>query len=156
MKAALEFEVFGVPAPKGSTKAFMPKGARYPIVTHDNARTKPWQESVVAAAREAMDRGEPLEAPVVVRLRFYLPKPKSAPKRALFPAKKPDIDKLMRCVLDGLTRAGVFLDDAQVVEAFGSKDFAAGFQDPEGSRGIPRVNVSVFERESRVSSEEVR
>jgi hypothetical protein len=36
-----------------------------------------------------------------------------------------DLDKLERCVLDGLTRAGVYRDDAQVVRIMSSKAFAA-------------------------------
>ena len=142
---SLTFEVFGTPIPKGSTKAFMRPGMRFPIVTHDNLKTKPWQEAVVAAAMEARARdGDlPVETPVVLALRFFLPRPKSAPRRVTVPAKKPDLDKLVRCVKDGLTRAGVYVDDAQVIETHARKDFAAGLMDPEGEDGIPRVHIEV-------------
>lgn len=148
----ITFTVYGVPIPKGSTKAFMRPGMRFPIVTHDNAKTKPWQESVVAAAREAMAGRAPIEEPVFLRVRFFVPKPKSAPKRVLFPAKKPDLDKLLRCVKDGLTRAGVFRDDAQVVATVAWKDFAAGFRDELGLAGVPRAVVEVEMVDSLLAS----
>src|SRR5512143_4009695 len=106
----MRFVVYGVPAPKGSMRAFMPKGARFPVVTHDSKRTKPWQEAIVSAAHEAMT-GPPMQGPVSVRIGFLLPRPKSTPKRVCHHLKKPDLDKLSRTVLDGLTRAGVFRDD---------------------------------------------
>lgn len=139
----MKFTVYGVPIPKGSTKAFMHPGARFPVVTHDNARTKPWQEAVVAAAREALGARRPLEGPVALAVRFYLPRPKSAPRRVTEHTKKPDLDKLVRCVKDGLTRAGVYRDDAQVVVTIARKDFAGGEGDPDGDRGVPRAFVAV-------------
>lgn len=140
----MKFIVFGTPIPKGSTRAFMPKGRRFPVVTHDNAKTKPWQESVVAAAREAMPPDTlPIEGAVAMTLEFYLPKPKSAPKRVTEPLKKPDLDKLVRCVKDGLTRAGVYRDDSQVISLVAQKAFAGGLSDP--TSGVPRVVVDVWE-----------
>jgi len=35
----LTFFVPGIPAPQGSMRAFMPKGARFPVVTADNPKT---------------------------------------------------------------------------------------------------------------------
>lgn len=118
----MRFVVYGVPAPKGSMRAFMPKGARFPVVTHDSKRTKPWQEAIVSAAHEAMT-GPPMQGPVSVVIQFLLPRPKSTPKRVGYPIKKPDLDKLVRTVLDGMTRAGIFRDDAQVVSLCVTKNF---------------------------------
>ncbi len=44
----IEFTVYGVPIPQGSTKAFVPKGWTRPVVTHDSARTKPWRQAMLA------------------------------------------------------------------------------------------------------------
>lgn len=110
----IDFRVYGEPAPKGSMKAFMPKGVRRPIVTHDNRRTKPWQIEVQWAAREYCD--ERLEGPVAVELDFFVRRPKMSKKKAaatLYSTKKPDSDKLVRLVLDALT-GYAFHDDAQV------------------------------------------
>lgn len=140
----MRFTVYGTPIPKGSTKAFYIPRLKRAVVTHDNPKTKGWGQAVVDAAREALGAGVPMDGPVALVLAFYLPKPKSAPRRVTQPLKKPDLDKLVRCVKDGLTRAGVYHDDAQVVELMGRKEFAAGIVDPEGPRGVPRVEIEVF------------
>ena len=146
----LAFTVFGVPIPKGSAKAFRHRTTGVVIVTHDNARTKPWQECVVSAALDAVGTlplGQSATGdgePVALELAFYLPRPKSAPKRVVRQVKKPDLDKLVRCVKDALTRAGVYHDDAQVVRTVATKEFAGGERDPRGAAGLPRVEVRVL------------
>jgi Holliday junction resolvase RusA-like endonuclease len=48
---------------------------------------------------------------------FTLPKPKSAPKRRRsWPNRTPDVSKLARSTEDALTTAGIWADDARVVE----------------------------------------
>jgi Holliday junction resolvase RusA-like endonuclease len=136
----LTFTTFGIAAPKGSAKAFYRPGMRHAVVTHDSARTKPWQHCVVAAARDALAGAPPLQGPVHVRVEFYMPRPKSAPKRITLPATRPDVDKLLRCVLDALTRAGVYGDDGQVVETTALKRFAGDQRDVGGT---PRAVVTV-------------
>jgi crossover junction endodeoxyribonuclease RusA len=62
---------------------------------------------------------------VAIELHFGLPKPKSAPKRRrVWPDKRPDLDKLIRAVLDALTQV-IFADDSQVVEIRATKDYVA-------------------------------
>jgi hypothetical protein len=103
MRRSVTFTVRGIPKPKGSMKAFVPKGWNRPVVTHDNAGTKGW---------ESLVRGQ---AQTLVEVLFRLPRPKSLPRRVLHCVKKPDVDKLARLVLDGLTGV-LFLDDAAVVD----------------------------------------
>lgn len=114
--AEVTFRVYGEPAPKGSMKAFMRKGAIRPIVTHDNKRTKPWQIEVQWAAREHCR--ERIDGPVAVGLVFFVRRPKMSKKKAaetIYSTKKPDIDKCARLVLDALTNYA-FRDDAQVAQ----------------------------------------
>jgi len=142
---ALTFTAYGIPAPQGSTKAFMRPGMKHPVVTADNARTKPWRQAIVDASREVMAGRVPMEGPVGVRVVFYLPRPKSAPKRITEPAKLPDLDKLVRALFDALTAAGVWRDDAQVVVVGARKAFAGGAQDDSGPAGVPRACIVVEE-----------
>lgn len=139
----MKFTVYGTPIPKGSAKGFQHKTTGRVIVTHDNAKTKSWGQSVVDAGREALGDGDgvPIDGPVTLALAFYLPRPKSTPRRVTVQIKKPDLDKLVRCVKDGLTQAGVYHDDSQVVAIAATKAFAAGIADPDGERGVPRVVV---------------
>lgn len=71
------------------------------------------RDLLLAAEREAVLL--PLEGPLVLTATFVLPRPKSAPKRRVWPTVKPDTDKLLRALCDALTDCGAWLDDAQVV-----------------------------------------
>ena len=117
----VQFQVAGIPAPQGSHRAFMPAGARFPIVTDDNPRTKPWRSSVAYAALQV--RPQPLfSGAVTLTVRFYLPRPKSLPKRVQYPVKKPDLSKLIRALEDALTGV-VWNDDAQVTMVMATKHY---------------------------------
>jgi Holliday junction resolvase RusA-like endonuclease len=130
--------VRGVPAPKGSLRAFNNPKTGIPIVTE--GRTKPsktWQAAVQFTVGEQWGSDAPLEGPVNVWLAFALPRPKSV-KRP-HPSVKPDIDKLARAVLDGMTGI-VFQDDAQVVYLSATK----AYQDDElGGEYITGVMIQV-------------
>jgi Holliday junction resolvase RusA-like endonuclease len=59
----------------------------------------------------------PLDGPLAVSMVFTLRKPASAPKRRrTWPDRTPDLSKLARATEDALTDAGVWADDARVVE----------------------------------------
>lgn len=126
----VSFFVPGKAETKGSARAFVVKGRA--IITNDNPRAKAWASVVTLAAHEAMNGRAPLEGPLYVRVFFELPRPKAhftkkglrldAPKYA---AKKPDVDKLLRCGLDALTGV-VFVDDAQIAQVRTEKRYAEG------------------------------
>jgi Holliday junction resolvase RusA-like endonuclease len=126
---SLEFTVYGEAVPQGSMKAFIPKGWRRPILTSDNPRLKSWRQLVADGAQRAImalpasERGLLLEG-VRLTVAFYLPRPKSLPRRVTANTKKPDIDKCVRSILDSLSSV-VFADDSQVVELVATKQYAA-------------------------------
>lgn len=79
-----------------------------------------WRKTVAEAARQAVgDDFQLIPKPVevVMQLDFVLPRPKSTPKNQLHPsaAKRPDLDKLARAILDSLTGV-IYEDDCQVVD----------------------------------------
>ena len=125
----VEFVVPGIPAPKGSLRAFMRKGGRFPVTIDDNAKTKPWMSVVALKAHESGCRATQL--PVSVELRFYVPRPKGhfgskglvRQSSPTLPSRKPDIDKLSRAVLDALTGIA-YQDDAQVAVLEARKVYA--------------------------------
>lgn len=135
----VSFEVRGVAAPKGSVRAFMPRGARYPIVTHDNPRTRGWQHLVADQAQRVAADGM-FAGPVSLSVTFYLPRPQSLPRHVRHHTKKPDLDKLLRCTKDALTGI-LYRDDSQVVDVIAHKGYAASAVDP------PRAWISVAEAE---------
>jgi Holliday junction resolvase RusA-like endonuclease len=116
------FSVTGIPQPKGSTKAFVPKGWSRAIVTNDNPKAKGWQQLVTEQAQTVAADGMFL-GPVTLAVVFRLPRPTAAPRRVVHHLTKPDIDKLARCALDGLTGV-LFPDDRVVVELRARKVYA--------------------------------
>lgn len=129
MTNIVRFTVYGDAQPQGSVKAFTPRGWSRPILTSDNPALKSWRQLVADAANHALgqlapgDRALLLEG-VRVSIAFYLPRPKSLPKRCTAHTKKPDVDKLVRSVCDSLSSV-VFRDDAQVCELVAVKHYAA-------------------------------
>jgi crossover junction endodeoxyribonuclease RusA len=126
----LAFQVFGVAEPKGSTRAFVPKGWTRPIITDSNRNLKSWQQLVAEGASLALGKLPKEDRAIVTQgvrltIAFYLPRPKKYHKPDVNPAHltKPDIDKLTRAVIDALTQV-VFVDDSQVIELVARKDYA--------------------------------
>lgn len=124
MSDSLRFLIFGVPAPKGSTRAFVvrKKGETGPgraVVVPDNkGPARMWAGAVQEAASRALQEqrsGKPILGPVRVRVTFHMPRPKSLSRHVLEHTKRPDCDKLARNVGDAL-RNLAYEDDASVVE----------------------------------------
>lgn len=113
----MRFFVPGTPAPQGSKQAFV-RGNRA-VLVEVSKRLPSWRDAVQDAAMTA--GCEPIVGPVDVWLSFRMPRPKTMkPGDSLEMVARPDLDKLARAVLDGLT--GVcFDDDSQVTRLVLSK-----------------------------------
>ena len=116
-RPAFRVVVYGRPAPQGS-KRHVGGG----VMIESSRAVKPWRDDVKTAAEDAIaalpGRGLfPLDGPLVGRFVFTLPKPASAPKRRrTWPMRTPDLSKLLRSTEDALTAAGVWRDDARLVD----------------------------------------
>ena len=132
MSYSATFAVRGKPEPKGSTRAFVPKGWKRAVITSANPKAKVFAELVRWAAQEHAPE-HLLAGPVGVSMVFGIQRPKSAPRSRVHPTTKPDTDKLVRLVLDALTGV-VWRDDSQVVELAARKEY-----------GEPGVSVTVVE-----------
>lgn len=119
-RRSVTFDVLGVPVPQGSKRAFV-VGNRA-VVTEDSKRSAPWRDSVAAAGVAAMGGLPALDGPLQVTIQFRMPRPRSV--KRLHPSVKPDIDKLARAVLDGLTAAAVIVDDSRVISLTAEKVYA--------------------------------
>ncbi len=125
--APIEFTVPGDAAPQGSKRAVRLRNGRT-VLLESSKRLKPWRALVSLAAAEAW-QGPPCAGAVAIGLAFVYVRPKShlttkGALRAGAPTHpgKPDIDKLCRGVLDGLTGI-VYGDDAQVVALVATKEY---------------------------------
>ena len=121
----MRFAVQGIePAPQGS-KRHVGNGR----MVEASAKVKPWR---FAVSQAALDTGEPItDRPVMVQITFMFNRPKShynskgqlKPTAPLYKQTKPDLDKLCRSTLDGLTNV-LLKDDSQVVNLICCKIYA--------------------------------
>jgi crossover junction endodeoxyribonuclease RusA len=103
-------------------KGFIMPDKKYPIITADNRKTKPWRNQIALAATKAMQGHSPTFAPVHVHCYFCFVRPKTLNKSITQKTTRPDVDKLLRAVLDALTGI-VYVDDSQVTAILGTKEF---------------------------------
>lgn len=148
----------GVPIPQGSHMTMISRSTGKPFIVDSNVKLAQWRNAIASAAIEMQPEWEatkqvvfPLGQPIAVRLTFIMPRPAghygtgrnaekikdSAPR---FPAKMPDIDKLMRAILDALTVAQVWHDDGQVVSVNADKVYTHPTLNP-----TPGVTISIWE-----------
>jgi crossover junction endodeoxyribonuclease RusA len=130
----LELTVMGDPKPQGSKRGFVTKTGKVALVEMAGNPLKLWRESIalIAQAEAKKQNWEVTDQPVSMEIIFYMKKPQK-PKFSL-PAVRPDIDKLLRALLDGLTQAKtVYLDDSQVCILQASKMY-----------GEPRVEIKLW------------
>lgn len=138
----LYFTVYGIAHAKGSMRAFVPRGHKYPIVTDSNRSVKSWALLVAERASAAIAELPSAErqvddGPVRLSVAFYLPRPKKYAKQRAPVAHvvKPDLDKLTRAIFDALTGIA-YRDDRHIVEAVLGKFYV-------DVDGLPRIDVRV-------------
>jgi Holliday junction resolvase RusA-like endonuclease len=101
----INFFVDGLPVPQGSMKVINGR-----VIHNKGSELAAWRSAVALTARQYGAR--PLTDPIEIRIKFYMPKPRTVKRQ--YPSVAPDLDKLIRAVLDGLT-AIAYVDDGQVV-----------------------------------------
>jgi crossover junction endodeoxyribonuclease RusA len=122
----ITFFVAGIPAPKGSLKAFPIRhkdGRMSSILTNANSKTKPWEDSIKLVAMGNAPTTPSINA-ISIDCTFKMLRPKSVrPSKRLHCITRPDLDKLLRTVLDALT--GIFFaDDSQVISLVAGKEYS--------------------------------
>lgn len=118
MTSVLAFEIRGhEPIQQGSKTAGKRNNGSAFVRDANAKRLKPWRKIVTEAAEKAArEQGfAQITGPVTCYLVFHMPRPLSAPRRLVWAFRKPDLDKLIRAVFDGLSDAKVWEDDARVV-----------------------------------------
>lgn len=100
--------------PEGSHSAHIFNGR---AVVHHNKSNKlmKWREQVADAYRLS-GANYLYDEPIMIRIDFKMLRPKSVSyKKRPYPIVKPDVDKLLRSTIDGLSMGVAFDDDSQVV-----------------------------------------
>jgi Holliday junction resolvase RusA-like endonuclease len=112
---SISFIVYGEPVAKGRPR-YTKSGHCY-----TPAKTAKWEANVACLARRAKG-SQFFDGPVNMRLSFIFGMPKNWPKgkRELWEGlpctKKPDLDNVVKLVLDALNNAGVWADDSYVTD----------------------------------------
>ena len=131
----LSFRVNGLPAPQGS-KRHVGNGR----MIEASKKVGPWRAAVFEAVA-SLDF-EPFANQCSIEIIFYLEKPKTV--KRILPTVPPDLDKLIRGLLDALTLAHVWLDDALAVDITAVKIYASDDK-PAGAEIIIREIVDPAE-----------
>lgn len=125
--SVLQFSIPGEPRGKGRPK-FARRGAG--VATYTDGKTAAYEGLVALAARQAMAGGAMIEGPLRVAVHAYFTPPRSASAKAragmlantVKPTKKPDLDNIVKAVLDGL-QGVAFADDVTVTYISASKRY---------------------------------
>lgn len=138
MTVLCSFDVVGVPRPQGSRRAYVVNGKARLADAAGTAGVQ-WRDAIAHAAKTEADRildsGVPTELvppfdgalALEVSFRFPLPKARTKAQRLAATGSgspkttAPDTTKLVRSLEDGLTAAGLIVDDARIVHVSAGK-----------------------------------
>lgn len=142
MDEPLRFVVLGHPRPQGSLRVLPGSTPDHPRLTQSPALVAWRHELCVSMRAQLPPDWTPLDGPCEVVAHFYLPRPRSAPKRRplTWVTTHGDLDKYQRAVGDALTDAGVLTDDRVISAWHASKRYVGTGDDP---LDIPGVIVTV-------------
>ena len=137
-KASIYITPFGKERPRASVV-----GGHAKIYT---PRTTEVYENEIRMGWKKVNGEEPFTGPLVMRLYFYMPIPKSETKanklkmleKKIRPTKKPDIDNLVKSVMDALNGIA-YEDDSQIVTLLAKKYYGE----------MPCVKIIVAEWEAK-------
>ena len=139
MSATVYFVVYGNPVGKGRPRATSRGGF---VRMYTDAKTLGFESAVADEARIAMREWQPFDTPMQLQLSTYYPIPKSWSKKKrqmamdgeIHPQVKPDLDNVMKAVLDAMNGV-VYVDDSQVINMVATKRYSSD----------PRVEVYLHE-----------
>jgi Holliday junction resolvase RusA-like endonuclease len=125
----------------------IPKGQPRPRVARQGGRAWAYNPSVanewknmVKAVGLQNRPDKPIEGPVAMQIDFFMARPKRLKKgEAGYSPVKPDIDNLVKAVMDSLNDTGIWGDDNQVVELSSSKKYCAEGEYPGAQIAIEAI-----------------
>jgi Holliday junction resolvase RusA-like endonuclease len=114
--------VIGIPKAQPRPRAYR-RGNRAAV--YDPGTAIDWKSLIAIAARPYIPQ-KPIDAPIKIRIQYFLPRPKRLMRakdsnEALPHTGKPDIDNLNKATFDILTQIGMWKDDSQIFENYSVK-----------------------------------
>ena len=107
----IEFNVIGIPVPQGSMKVINGH-----VIHSQGSALAAWRSAIALTAKSK--GAKPVTEAIIIEIIFTMQKPKTVKREE--PCVAPDLDKLIRAVLDALT-AIAYVDDGQVTEVHARK-----------------------------------
>ena len=136
MKSVLIHKIVVPGIPKAQPRPRMTKTGH--VYTPDSA--KAWKEAIMTAF--LYQYKQKIAQPVRLRVLFNFPFPKKSKNKGAFPhIKKPDTDNLLKAVMDSITEAGVWEDDALVYSIYAEKRYYGGVC------GSAEITIEALEKE---------
>lgn len=128
MSDFLDFNLSGIPRPQGSKTARIINGK--PVIYEASPELAQWRKDVSIAAAYYAKKAHwgTSDGPLHVTIGFRMPPPQKRVRD--FPTVKPDLDKLIRGILDACTDAKIWKDDAQVVQIIATKNYPLNGEGP--------------------------
>ena len=111
----LDVRVYGQPLAqrRPRVRVVQPKERKPFAHVYEDPADKDWKRTVILQVLPKKPPA-PVEGPLAMTLRFFLPRPISLPARERYHTRKPDLSNLAKSVEDAL-RGIVYRDDAQLV-----------------------------------------
>ena len=111
----LRFSVEGKPIQQGSMR-YIGNGR---MIHNKQKELMEWRSNV--ASRAKLAGAMPSAEPIILRVTFRLQRPKTV--KRIHPTTYPDLDKLIRSILDSLSNVA-YLDDSQVIDIHAKKVYS--------------------------------
>lgn len=131
-----QIRVFGIPEPQ--------QRPRWGAGGHVYSPKSEWAETVYRTAF-AVRPPQPLTGPISCSVEFVFPRSSRAHKGDTWKTSRPDRDNLDKLILDALTRADWWIDDAQVCDGTIRKRWTA-----HGSNEEPGAIITIVKLDSEV------
>jgi len=130
---SIKFTVYGNAVAKKAPKMFLNPKTKRPMAFKDKS-TRDWENAIRTVAQDHVPKNL-LDGPLYAKVTFHILRPKSKPKKVLYPDTKPDLDNLEKSLFDALEGL-IFVNDSRIVE----KHIEKVYGDP------PRVDIEVGEK----------
>lgn len=145
----ISFVVYGVPQGKARPRVSVRNGYAH---AYTPQKTKDYEHEIVLAYKQVAGGIEPTRNPVVLGVDIFYPMPKSWSKKTklevmshgLPPMTKPDMDNVIKCVMDGLNGIA-YEDDSQIFRIISDKDYSDS----------PRIEVRLYVHDLSSEEEEI-
>jgi Holliday junction resolvase RusA-like endonuclease len=113
----LQVIVLGIAQPQGSKTVYNGRA-----VDANAKKLKPWRKAITTQTLQQVNDWYLTADPIKVDIEIFLPRPRTVTRN--YHTVKPDLDKQIRAILDGITDTkAIWVDDSQVIDIRAKKHY---------------------------------